>query len=87
MTHTQVAVLFLRIWGIGWLIDAVIALTGLPGDILGMLAQSGYLSQQRELALIMLLFRICLYLGMAVAFLMFSRPLAKLFTKGLENVV
>ena len=87
MTPTKVAVIFLRISGIGWLIDVVIALTGLPGDILGMVEQTGYLSFQRELSLIMLLVRICLYLGMAIAFLFFTRPLARLFTKGLDEDV
>jgi hypothetical protein len=86
MTLIQVAVLFLRISGVGWLIDVVVALTALPGDILGMVAQSGYLSAQRELAIAMLLVRVCFYLGMAIAFLIFPRPLAKLFTKGLEHV-
>jgi hypothetical protein len=87
MTPTKVAVIFLRISGIGWLIDVVVALTALPGDILGMVQQTGYLSFQRELSLVMLLVRVCFYLGMAIAFLFFTRPLAKLFTKGLDDDV
>jgi hypothetical protein len=87
MTPTKVAVIFLRISGIGWLVDVVIALTALPGDILGMVQQTGYLSLQRELSLIMLLARVCLYLGMAIAFLFFTQPVARLFTKGLDDDV
>jgi hypothetical protein len=85
MTPTKVAVIFLRISGIGWLINVIIALTSLPGDLLGMVTQTGYLSMQRELALMMLLVRICLYSTAAIAFLLFTKPLAKLLTKGLDN--
>lgn len=85
MTPTKVAVIFLRISGIGWLINVIITLTSLPGDLLGMVTQTGYLSMQRELALMMLLVRICLYSTAATAFLLFTKPLAKLLTKGLDN--
>jgi hypothetical protein len=87
MTPTKVAVIFLRISGIGWLIDVIIALTSLPGDILGIVEQSGYLSAQRELSFIMTLVRLGFYLGTAIAFLFFTRPLARLFTKGLDDDV
>jgi len=87
MTPTNIAIIFLRISGVSWLIEVVVALTTLPGDIFGVLAlQPGYLATQREVALAMEIFRICLYLGIAIAFLVFPLSLAKLFTKGLDHV-
>ena len=87
VTLEQVAAVFLRIFAVGWLWDVPVALTNLPGDIFGMIAlQPGYLLSQRELGLAMLLVRIGLYLILGVGFLFFARPLAKLFTKGLQHV-
>jgi hypothetical protein len=84
MTIEQVAAILLRISSVGWFVEVLVAMTGLPGDILGVVVlQPGYLANQRELALVMVLLRICLYLGIGIAFLFFSRPLAKLAAKGL----
>jgi len=86
VTLVQVAAVILRISGVVWLWDALVALTSLPGDIYGMTAlQPGYLLSQRELGLAMLVVRIGLYLIIGSAFLFFASPLAKIFTKGLEH--
>ena len=87
MTPTQVAVIVLRILGIGWFLDVLIALTNLPGDVLGAIAlQSGYLATQRELALLMLLARLCLYLIIGTVFLFFPHPIARVVAKDVERV-
>jgi hypothetical protein len=85
MTIEQVAAVMLRIAGIGWFIEVLVAMTLLPGEILGMLSQTGYLATQRELAFAVVLLRIFLYFALGMAFVFFSRPLAKLITKGLMS--
>jgi hypothetical protein len=86
ITLIQVAAVLIRIFCIWWFIDAVLVLTTLPGDILGIINyQSGYLASQRELNLAIQLVRMFLYLGLGTACLVFTRPLARLLTKGLEH--
>jgi len=86
MTLRQVAAVLIRIFSIWWFVDAFVVLTSLPADILGIANyQSGYLATQRELSLLMALIRLFLFLGLGVSCLIFSRPLAKCLTKGLEE--
>jgi hypothetical protein len=87
MTPIQVAVLLLRFFSVYLFIDVMVVLTELPPNIYGIFnAQSDYLVTQREIALGLELVRLFVYAGTGIAFLVFSRPLAKLFTKGLENI-
>jgi len=87
MTPIQTAVLLLRIFSVYFFIDVMVVLTELPPNIYGILnAQSDYLVTQRELALGLELIRLFVYAGTGISFLVFSRPLAKLFTKGLDKV-
>jgi hypothetical protein len=87
MTPIQTAILLMRILSIAFITDVIEVLTELPADIYGVLnAQSDYAVSQRELALGFALFRLLFYAGIATAFIFFGRPLAKLFTKGLESV-
>jgi hypothetical protein len=87
MTPIQVAVLLLRFFSVYLFIDVMVVLTELPPYILGLFRpQSDFLVTQRVLVLGLMLVRLCVYAGTGTAFLIFSRPLAKFFTKGLENV-
>jgi hypothetical protein len=87
MTPIQAAVLLLRFFSVYLFIDCFVVLTELPPNFYGMFnAQSDYLVTQRELALGLELSRLVVYAGTGTAFLVFSRPLAKFFTKGLESV-
>jgi hypothetical protein len=86
MTPIQTAILLMRILSIAFITDVIEVLTELPADIYGVFsAQSNYAVSQRELALVMALIRLFFYVSIATGFLFFARPLAKLFTKGLES--
>jgi hypothetical protein len=86
MTPTQAAILLMRILSIGFLVDGINILTDLPGDIYGVFrATTDYAASQRELDLVLVLVRLSVCSGVAVAFLLFSRPLAKLFARGLDS--
>ena len=87
MTFTQVAVLLLRFFSVYLLIDAFAVLTELPAHIYGIYkTEFDFISSQRKLALGLALLRLFVYSGMAISFLVFTRPLAKYFTKGLEDI-
>ena len=86
MKPIQAAALFFRFFAIYMFILAGIAFTALPTNVLGMIGSSEYLIKQRELALVMDVMRIAVYAGAGMAFLLFSKPLAKLIAKGLENI-
>jgi len=88
ITLTQVAAVLIRIFCIWWFVDAVLVMLTLPNEFLGMLSiRSGYFSSQQEIALAMQLLRLFIYLSLGTAFLVFTRPLAKLLTKGLEREI
>ena len=75
----------MRILSIAFITDVIEVFTELPADVYGVFnAQSDYLVSQRELALVMALIRLFFYVCVATGFLFFGRPLAKLFTKGLD---
>ncbi len=87
MTPIQAAILLMRILSVSFLLDVTEVFTELPGDIYGIFnASSAYVSSQRELAFGLALFRLLIYGGAVIVFLFFNRPLAKLFTKGLESI-
>jgi hypothetical protein len=87
MTPIQFAVLLLRVFSIYLFLDLMVVASGVPADIYGIFnSPTNYITKQRELALAMALGRIVVYGGTGIAFLFFSRPLAKLFTKGIDNV-
>ena len=86
MTPTQFAVLLLRFMSFNLFIDFFIVLTELPTHIYGMyMSEFASISAQRKLALGIALFRLIVYAGTAISLLVFSRPLAKIFIKGLES--
>lgn len=78
--------MFFRFFGIYMFILAGVASIALPTNILGMIGSSEYLIKQRELAIVVDILRITIYAGAGAAFLFFSRPLAKLIAKGLDNI-
>jgi hypothetical protein len=87
MTPIQAAVLLLRFFGVYLFFEAFVVLTELPTHIYGIYkTQFDFISAQRKLDLGLALARLFVYAGAAIACLFFSRPLAKLFTKGLESV-
>jgi hypothetical protein len=87
MTPIQVAVLLLRFFSVYLFIDVMVVLTELPPNIYGIFkSPSDYITTQRALVLGLELVRLFIYAGIGIAFLVFTRPLAKLFTKGLESM-
>ena len=86
MKPIQVATLLIRYGCIWAFVDALVLLVELPADIYGILnAQSAYLVAQREIALAMLFARFFIYAGTGTVFLIFTRPIAKLLTKGFDD--
>ncbi len=76
----------MRFFGLLFLIEAIVIVTELPTVIYGVVqTHLHYLSIQQELLVGTLLFRLLVYLGTAIAFLFFSRPLARLFTRDLDE--
>jgi len=87
MTPIQFANLLLRFFSVYLFFDAFVVITELPTMIWGIImSQLPNITSEREITLGMLLFRLFVYSGTGIAFLVFSRPLAKLFTNGLEHV-
>ena len=86
MKPIQSAALFLRFLAIYMFILAGIAFTALPTNVLGMIGSSDYLVKQRELSIVVDFLHIFVYAGAGVAFLLFSKPLAKLIARGLDNM-
>lgn len=87
MTPTQVAVLLLRFFSVYMFFDAFVVLTELPTHIYGIYkTEFDFISAQRKLALGLALLRLFVYSGIAISFLVFTRSLAKFFTKGLESM-
>ena len=84
MTITQVAILLMRLFGVYLFFDVMIVLTELPTEIFNIhTSQVDYIVSEHEFILAMSLVRLFFYSIAAVCFLVFARPLAKLFTKDL----
>jgi hypothetical protein len=87
MTLIQAAVLLIRIASISLFVDAAITITEIPVMISDILkSQIDYITSEREFTLAMLIVRLFLYIVASICFLIFSRPLGKLFVRGLESV-
>jgi hypothetical protein len=89
MTIANVAALLARFFGVYLFLDAIIVLTELPTQIINMAASrgsyGGYISFERDFFLVMTLARLALYVIGGICFIALSRPLGKLFAKGLEG--
>jgi hypothetical protein len=86
MLITQIAVLLMRLFGVYLFFDVMIVLTELPTEIYNMSkTQVDYMKPEYELVIAMALVRLFIYVVAGVCFLVFARPLAKLFTKGLDE--
>jgi hypothetical protein len=87
MTSIQVAALLLRLFSVYLCLNIIVVLTELPSSIISLIySQSDFLIHQRVLGIVLLLFRLGVYVGLAITFLVFNRPVAKLFVKGLESL-
>ena len=86
MTPTQMAVLLLRFFSIYLLFDASIVLTELPTLIFSTIdPKFHYMVTEHELAVFFILCRLALYLGLAIVFFVFGRPIGRFIAKGLEH--
>ena len=84
MTITQIAVLLMRLFGVYLFFDVMIVLTELPTEIFNMCeTQVDYMKGEYKFVIVMSLVRLFIYAGAGIGFLIFARPLAKLFTKDL----
>ena len=87
MKPTQAAVLLLRFFSVYLCFDVMAVLTELPPSINGVFhSTDDAITTQRELILGLELVRLFIYAVAAISFMVFSRPLAKVFTKGLESL-
>ena len=87
MTPTQAAVLLLRFFSVYLCFDVMAVLTELPPSINGVFHSTvDAITTQREMVLGLELVRLLIYAIAAISFMVFSRPLAKLFTRGLESM-
>jgi hypothetical protein len=86
MKTTQIAILLMRLFGVYLFFDVMIVLTELPTEIFNIhTSQIDYIVSEHEFVLAMSLVRLIIYTVSAICFLVFARPLTKLFTKGLEE--
>jgi hypothetical protein len=86
MTLTQVAVLLIRIFSIHFFVSAIVVLTEMPSMIFS-ISETKFTSiiYQSEFNLFLLMVRLFTYVGAGVFCLVFARPVAKLFIKGLDK--
>jgi hypothetical protein len=87
MKITQVAVVLIRIVSITFFVNAVVLVTEMPPLISGISKYQAdkMLSEHEFSLLIMVLAKLCIYLVAGICFLIFARPLARLFTKDLDE--
>jgi hypothetical protein len=86
MTLVQVAALLMRLFSVYLFFDATVLLTTLPTEIFNIhTSQVDYIKSEHEFLFAMSLVRLFIYSVGGVCFLVFARPLAKLFTKGLDR--
>ncbi|HEV2453889.1 MAG TPA: hypothetical protein VGY98_06485 [Verrucomicrobiae bacterium] len=86
MKITQVAILLMRLFGVYLCFDIVIVLTELPALFYNLFAtRVEYMKPGYVLVIVMALVRLIVYSVSSIGFLVFARPLAKLFTKDLEE--
>ena len=76
----------MRLFGVYLFFNAAVLLTTLPTEIFNMrTSQVDYIRSEHEFLFVMSLARLFIYSVGGVCFLVFTRPLAKLFTKGLDR--
>jgi len=86
MTLTQIAVLLIRVFGIYLFFDVAIVLTAIASEIYSIhMSQVDSIISQHEFLLAMSFVRLFIYSAGGTCFLVFARPLAKLFTNGLDR--
>lgn len=86
MKTMQIAILFIRTISISFFIDTVVILTELPSLVFDIYeSRIQYITLEHEVALLMVLVRLAFYIVGGICCLLFARPLAKLFTKGLDE--
>jgi hypothetical protein len=86
MTLTQTAALLIRVFGAYLFFDVAVVITTLPSEIFNIhTSQVGFIVSEHEFLLAMSLVRLFIYLVGGICSLVFARPLAKLFSKGLDR--
>ena len=84
MNIFQIAVFFVRLTGFSFFVDATINLTYLPESLAAAGNAKGAFVDLHEFDAFMILVRVILLTLVGVVFLVFSKPLSKLFTRGLS---
>lgn len=86
MQITAIAVVLMRLFGVYLFLDVMIVLTELPSQFYTMFqTHVDYLKPVYGLAIAMLFVRLFIYLVLGICFLVFARPIARLFTRGLDS--
>jgi hypothetical protein len=86
MKTMQMAILLLRLFAIYLFFDVIVVLTELPAEIFNILtSRIDYIVSEHEFVLAMTLVRLLIYTVAGICFLVLARPMAKLFTRGLEE--
>jgi hypothetical protein len=84
MTILQVGTLLVRLFAIGWIIQAVFLLTMLPTEIWALSnPHTSYLTSLYNISTAMRLLMILMHVGVGIAYWVFAVPLAKFVSKGL----
>ncbi len=87
MTPTHFATLLIRFYCVVAFIFAAVVLTEIAYySYVLFYFPSSQLESQREFLLAMYILRFFIYIGTAIAFLIFTKPLARLLAKGLEII-
>lgn len=86
MNISQIAVFFIRMAGFTFFVDATINLTYLPEALAAAGNAKGAFVDLHEFDALMILIRVILLTLVGLVFLVFSKPLSKLFTRGLSNL-
>jgi hypothetical protein len=87
MTFIQLAAFSMRLFGVYLFFNAAVLVTTLPTEIFNIhTSQVDYIVKEHEFLFAMSLVRFFIYCVGGVCFLVFARPLAKLFTKGLDQI-
>ena len=85
MNLFQIAVFFIRLTGFSFLVDATINLTYLPESLAAAGSAKGAFVDLHEFDAVMIVFRVILLALVGLVFLVFSKPLSKMFTRNLNN--
>ena len=87
MTFIQLAAFSMRLFSVYFFLNAAVLVTTLPTEIFNIhTSQVDYIVKEHEFLFAMSLVRLFIYFVGGVCFLAFARPLAKLFTKGLDQI-